>query len=77
MLSVWAQPRTPDDKVLENWLSSRYHAPSDDVNQPVDLQAAALFEEIILRLLADTANANARPRWNDDSFFRRYAAAAD
>jgi Zn-dependent M28 family amino/carboxypeptidase len=77
MLSVWAQPGTPDDKVLENWLSSRYHAPSDDVNQPVDLQAAALFEEIVLRLLADTANANARPRWNDDSFFRRYAAAAD
>jgi hypothetical protein len=77
MMSVWAEPGTPEEKVLETWLRTRYHAPSDDVNQPVDLQAAALFEEIVLRLLTETANADARPRWNNDSFFRRYAAAAD
>ena len=77
MMSVWAEPASPEEKVLENWLSTRYHAPSDDLNQPVDLQAAALFEEIVLRLLTDTANADAGPRWNDDSFFRRYAGAAD
>jgi Zn-dependent M28 family amino/carboxypeptidase len=77
MMSVWAEPGSPQEKVLENWLSTRYHAPSDDVNQPVDLRAAALFEEIVLRLLVDTANADAKPRWNDDSFFRRYASAAD
>ena len=59
---------------METWLTTRYHAPSDDLNQPVDLQAAALYEEIVLRLLTETANADARPRWNDDSFFRRYAA---
>ncbi len=77
MMSVWAESGTPEENVLENWLKTRYHAPSDDVNQPVDLQAAGLFEEIVLRLLADTANADARPRWNNDSFFRRYTAAAD
>lgn len=77
MMSVWAEPESPEEKVLENWLSTRYHAPSDDVSQPVNLQAAALFEEIVLRLLADTANADARPRWNDDSFFSRYSAATD
>ena len=77
MMSVWAEPGTPEEKVLETWLRTRYHAPSDDVNQPVDLQAAALFEEIVLRLLMDIANAEVPPRWNDASFFRRYAAAAD
>jgi Zn-dependent M28 family amino/carboxypeptidase len=77
MMSVWAEPGSPQEKVLENWLSTRYHAPSDDLNQPVDLQAAALFEEIVLRLLVESANADAKPRWNDDSFFRRYASAAD
>jgi Zn-dependent M28 family amino/carboxypeptidase len=74
MMSVWAEPGTPEEKVLETWLRTRYHAPSDDVNQPIDLQAAALFEEIVLRLLSDTANAAVSPQWNKDSFFRRYAA---
>jgi Zn-dependent M28 family amino/carboxypeptidase len=64
---------TPEQKVFKDWLTNRYHAPSDDVNQPVDLQAAALYEEIIRCLLIDTANAPARPQWKPDSFFRRYA----
>jgi Zn-dependent M28 family amino/carboxypeptidase len=75
MMSVWADPGTAEEKVLENWLSTRYHAPSDDVNQPIDLQSAAVFEEIVSRLLTDTANADTRPEWNADSFFRRYAGA--
>jgi hypothetical protein len=44
------------------------------VNQPVDLQAAAGYEEFTRRLLLETANASARPQWKPDSFFRRYAA---
>jgi Zn-dependent M28 family amino/carboxypeptidase len=64
---------TPEQKVFKDWLTNRYHAPSDDVNQPVDLQAAALYEEIIRRLLIDTANTPERPQWKPESFFRRYA----
>jgi Zn-dependent M28 family amino/carboxypeptidase len=64
---------TPEQKILKDWLTNRYHAPSDDINQPVDLQAAALYEEIVRRLLIDTANAAARPQWKPDSFFRRFA----
>jgi len=63
---------TPEQKIFKDWLTNRYHAPSDDVNQPVDLQAAALYEEIVSRLLIGTANAAARPQWKSDSFFRRY-----
>src|SRR2546429_607952 len=65
---------TPEQKVFKDWLTNRYHAPSDDVNQPVDLKAAALYEEFTLRLLLETANNAAPPRWKPDSFFRRYAA---
>ena len=65
---------TPEQKIFKDWLTNRYHAPSDDVNQPVDLQAAALYEEIVSRLLIGTANATARPQWKSDSFFRRYAS---
>ncbi len=65
---------TPEQKIFKDWLTNRYHAPSDDVNQPVDLQTAASYEEFTRRLLLDTANIPARPRWKPDSFFRRYAA---
>jgi len=68
------EPGTPEQKIFKDWLTTRYHAPSDDVNQPVDLQAAALYEEFTRRLLLETANTSARPRWKPDSFFRRYAA---
>jgi hypothetical protein len=65
---------TPEQKIFKDWLTNRYHAPSDDVNQPVDLGAAALYEEFTRRLLLVTANTAARPQWKPDSFFRRYAA---
>jgi len=74
MMDVSYEPGSPEQKIFKEWLTNRYHAPSDDANQPVDLQAAALYEEIVRRLLIETANAPARPQWHADSFFRRYAA---
>jgi Zn-dependent M28 family amino/carboxypeptidase len=65
---------TPEQKIFKEWLTNRYHAPSDDVNQPVDLQAAATYEEFTRRLLISTADDPAKPQWKVDSFFRRYAA---
>jgi len=73
-VDVGFEPGTPEQKIFKDWLTNRYHAPSDDVNQPVDLQTAAGYEEFTLRLLLETANAAARPQWKPDSFFRRYAA---
>jgi Zn-dependent M28 family amino/carboxypeptidase len=73
-MDVGALPGSPEQKIFKDWLTNRYHAPSDDLDQPKDLAAAALYEEIIRRLLIDTANAPARPQWKPDSFFRRYAA---
>ena len=65
---------TPEQKIFKEWLTNRYHAPSDDVNQPVDLRAAATYEEFTRRLLIATANEPTRPKWKTESFFRRYAA---
>jgi Zn-dependent M28 family amino/carboxypeptidase len=68
------EPNSPEQKVFKDWLTQRYHAPSDDVNQPVDLAAAAKYEEIVRRLLINVADDPQPPRWKPDSFFRRYAA---
>jgi len=32
---------SPEETTAKNWLQTRYHAPSDDLNQPVDTAAAA------------------------------------
>jgi Zn-dependent M28 family amino/carboxypeptidase len=75
-LDVGFDPGSPEQKIFKDWLTNRYHAPSDDLAQPVDLASAALYEEIVRQLLISVANANARPQWKPDSFFRRYATEA-
>jgi Zn-dependent M28 family amino/carboxypeptidase len=72
-MSVGADPDTPQNQTIETWLANRYHAPSDDTNQPIDLTAAAQFEEIVLKLTSQVANADGTPAWKADSFFRRFA----
>ena len=57
-------------------MRDRYHKPSDDLNQPVDKEAAAKFDRVIVTLLQRVANDPARPTWNADSFFKRFAAGA-
>jgi Zn-dependent M28 family amino/carboxypeptidase len=77
IMSVAPDPGSSDEKKLfKDWLTQRYHAPSDDVNQPVDFAAAAKYEEIIRGLLIDTANGDHRPQWKQNSFFRRYAESS-
>jgi len=66
-------PGTPEEKIFKAWYSERYHAPSDDVNQPVDMAAAAQFNAILEKLALRVANADSRPAWKPDSFFRRFA----
>jgi Zn-dependent M28 family amino/carboxypeptidase len=76
-MGVSPDPNSADQKKLfKDWLTNRYHAPSDDLAQPVDLGAAAQYEEIIRGLMVTVANDPHRPEWKSDSFFRRYASAS-
>ncbi|HVO09105.1 MAG TPA: M28 family peptidase, partial [Vicinamibacteria bacterium] len=60
-------------KTFTDWLTHRYHAPSDDLAQPVDLQAATGYEAIVRDLMVAVADDPRRPEWKADSFFRRFA----
>jgi len=75
MIDVGYTPGSPEEKILKDWRTERYHAPSDDANQPVDLAAAAGYEELIRALTIEVANNPVRPAWKPDSFFRRYATS--
>jgi Zn-dependent M28 family amino/carboxypeptidase len=72
-MEIGFDPGSPEQKIFKDWLTNNYHAPSDDINQPIDLSAAALYEEIMRKLLISVADADTRPQWKADSFFRRYA----
>jgi len=76
MIDVGAAPGTPEAAAIKAWRTERYHAPSDDANQPVNLATAAGYEELIRALVIEVANDPKRPQWKQDSFFRRYADTA-
>jgi hypothetical protein len=73
MMSVGYEKGSPEAATAKKWLTERYHAPSDDIHQPVDLQSAADFNRVMLRLAEAVANQTEPPQWNKDSFFRRFA----
>lgn len=60
---------SPEHETIKRWRAERYHAPSDDLGQPVNFQAAADFNRLYLRIVEEVANRPTRPRWNSDSYF--------
>ncbi|HUS07108.1 MAG TPA: M28 family metallopeptidase [Bryobacteraceae bacterium] len=69
---VATEPGSPERKIMKDWLHDRYHAPSDDTSQPVNLETAARFNEILTRMAEKVANTPQRPAWKQTSFFRRF-----
>jgi hypothetical protein len=67
------QAGSPEEATAKRWLAERYHAPSDDLQQPVNLKAAAEFNYLLRLLTESIANDPARPKWKPESFFRRFA----
>jgi hypothetical protein len=63
---------SPEEKTRKDWVRDRYHKPSDDLQQPVDQEAAAKFDRVIMGLLERVADDPARPQWKADSFFKRF-----
>ena len=72
-LKVGFAKGSPEEQVSKNWLAERYHAPSDDLDQPVDKQSAADFDALVAKLLIAVADADEKPRWKESSFFKRFA----
>lgn len=71
-LKVGVAENTPEAKIEADWTRDRYHAPSDDLAQPIDRSAAVGFTEMIGRLSLRVANRASRPAWKADSFFKRF-----
>jgi Zn-dependent M28 family amino/carboxypeptidase len=72
-LSFGYEPGNADAQAKWKWLRERYHSPKDDLNQPIDLQAAADYNQLMLLITESVADRDSRPQWNQNSFFRRFA----
>jgi Peptidase family M28 len=62
-------PDSPEMKTFNEWVKTRYHQPSDDLEQPVDKAAAAQFDNLLAQLAVRVANAPQRPSWYPESSF--------
>jgi Zn-dependent M28 family amino/carboxypeptidase len=72
-MKVGFEPGSPEEKIDAAWTRERYHAPSDDLAQPIDRSAAVAFTDLIGRLSVRVANRPTRPMWKAESFFKRFA----
>jgi hypothetical protein len=61
-----------EESTFKTWYRERYHAPSDDLAQPMDKEGAVKFVKLLSELTRSVADAPERPRWNASSFFRRF-----
>ena len=68
---------SPEQKTVVAWRKLRYHSTQDNLAQPVDLAAAAQFQQFVLTLTEQVANDPSRPQWKPESFFRRFANAGN
>ena len=64
---------TPEATTEKAWRANIYHSPFDDLNQPVLPAETAKLNAYVTAVTLRVANAAARPAWNDDSFFKRFA----
>jgi len=62
-------PAVNGDQVGEEWIKTRYHAPGDDLAQPIDYDSGARFARVNFLLGWNVAQANGRPKWNAGDFF--------
>jgi Zn-dependent M28 family amino/carboxypeptidase len=74
-ISAGAVPGSPEDSLLHAWVKTRYHQPSDDLQQPYDREAPATLIRYVTALTQRVADTPERPKWNDSSFFKRYAVS--
>jgi Zn-dependent M28 family amino/carboxypeptidase len=66
-------PSDPESEIERQWRSTRYHAPTDDLAQPVAKLDAIRLHDFVGELALRVANAPERPAWGEQSFFRRFA----
>jgi Zn-dependent M28 family amino/carboxypeptidase len=62
-------PRVDGRKFIDDWIETRYHSPSDDMDQPLNFDATIQYMQIGFLIGYDVAQDRARPVWKPGDFF--------
>jgi Zn-dependent M28 family amino/carboxypeptidase len=62
-------PSKNGGEIERAWIKNYYHSPQDDMNQPLDYNAAAKYTRMNFALGYAVANQDTRPTWNPGDFF--------
>jgi Zn-dependent M28 family amino/carboxypeptidase len=73
-----ADPKIDGGAVMHKWLTTLYHTPKDDMNQPLDFESAAKSTKLNFALGYAVAQDKGRPVWLKGDFFGdRFGNKAD
>lgn len=64
-----ADPDIKGEEIFNQFLSTHYHQPSDDIHQPFNWNAATNFAQVNAHIGWQIAIQAARPKWNEGDFF--------
>jgi len=62
-------PNLDGKKIALAWEATRYHTPQDDMQQPLNFEAAAKCTRVNLAVGYEVAQETERPHWNANDFF--------
>jgi hypothetical protein len=62
-------PKVNGRAFLENWIATRYHSPSDDMQQPLDFDATVEYMQIAFLIGYDLTQQKERTAWKAGDFF--------
>lgn len=64
------RPGTQSERIYRRWYRENYHKPQDDLQQPMDWQAAADFNRFYYQLVTRVADQDTAPSWKTGSKLR-------
>lgn len=64
-----ADPKRDGDAIMKRWLTSIYHTPKDNMDQPFDFASAAKAARLIFLVGFEVGEQAQPPAWNAGDFF--------
>ena len=61
------EPGSESERIYRQWYREGYHTPKDDLNQKIDWDAAAKFNQFFYKLVEKVADGAETPAWKPDS----------
>lgn len=66
---LWPGFGNGGEEIIQDFLKTHYHSPSDDLNLPIDYEQGARFARLNYLVASAIADGEDRPTWNKDDFF--------